>query len=201
VTRLTCSFAAIGFYGKIPARGDFVRAGLQRGFIDPWDGWLQHMLSESRLLLGESWLPAWLEAPVWRFRLQPGICGPLPASGVFMPSIDRAGRHFPLTLAGIGAAPNTACNEIEAWLDQAEQAGIAAIEHDLDPDTLLSRLQPEPAVTTASHDAPPAGACAWWTAGAPRVPATAFATDALPDPALFARMLQAEPIIQAAPSE
>ena len=29
-----------GFYGKLPARGDFVRAALPRDFTDRWDAWL-----------------------------------------------------------------------------------------------------------------------------------------------------------------
>ena len=64
-----------GFYGKLPARGDFVRAGLPRDFTDPWDDWLQSVMAGSRSLMGEAWLPAFLEAPVWRFALPPGMCG------------------------------------------------------------------------------------------------------------------------------
>ena len=37
-----------GFFGKLPARGDFVRAGLPRDFVDPWDAWLQRVLAGSR---------------------------------------------------------------------------------------------------------------------------------------------------------
>jgi len=91
--------AQIGFFGKIPSRGDFVRAGLPRSFISPWDEWLQAMLPASREALGETWQDAWMEAPIWRFLIQPGICGPDAVLGVFMPSVDRAGRYFPLTLA------------------------------------------------------------------------------------------------------
>ena len=44
--------AAIGFYGKIPGRGDFVQAGLPRAFVDPWDAWMQRMILASRAVLG-----------------------------------------------------------------------------------------------------------------------------------------------------
>jgi type VI secretion system protein ImpM len=188
VTSLTCSF---GFYGKIPARGDFVRAGLPRDFVDGWDRWLQQVMAESRVLLAEAWLPAWLEAPVWRFRLQSGVCGSQAALGVFMPSVDRAGRHFPLTLACVASDPELRQDDTMSWLDQAEEAGIATIEHDLDPDTLTERLRRTGAGTVTATV--PDGACAWWTEGAPRVSATAFATDRLPDAALFARMLVSHP--------
>jgi type VI secretion system protein ImpM len=189
VTTLTHSTALFGFYGKIPARGDFVRAGLPRDFIDPWDCWLQQVMAESRALLGEDWLPAWMEAPIWRFRLRPGLCGALPALGVFMPSVDKAGRHFPLTLACVGETNATGLG----WLGQAEAVGLAALEHDLNPDQLTDRLLPNAANSAGSAEAGPAlpdGPCVWWTEGAPRVAPTAFATSGLPDSARFARMLQ-----------
>lgn len=184
-----------GFYGKIPARGDFVRDGLPRDFVDPWDAWLQRRMADSREALGQDWLPAWLEAPVWRFRLQPGICGACAVSGVLMPSVDRAGRHFPLTLACLAAPGEDPQDQDPAWLDQAEAAGIAAIERDLDPEALAAMLVC-PAHAPAQGGRPPvlpAGGCVWWTAGAPRVVATGFATAALPDATQFAGMLQSYP--------
>ena len=71
----------VGFYGKLPARGDFVRAALPRDFTDPWDDWLQSVMAGSRTEMGEDWLPAYLEAPVWRFALPPGCCGSRAVSG------------------------------------------------------------------------------------------------------------------------
>jgi type VI secretion system protein ImpM len=183
------SGSAGGFYGKIPTRGDFVRAGLPRSFIDPWDSWLQSVLAGARQRLAEAWEPAWMEAPVWRFRLAPGICGPDPVTGVFMPSVDRAGRLFPLTFAHM--EPRRAAPD---WLDRAAAAGIAALEHDLDPQSLSARLD-DPLPDDAERVPPPAasadGGCHWWTEGAPRVPAASFTTAALPDAVLFARMLDA----------
>ncbi len=178
-----------GFFGKIPARGDFVRAGLPREFVTPWDDWLQRMLPASRDALGEAWLPAWMEAPVWRFRLRPGVCGPLAALGVLMPSVDRAGRHFPLTLAR--TAPSLAVLGSGAWLDAAEEIGFAALEQDITPEGLTERLEAaEPAALTDAVPLDlPEGACAWWTAGAPRVAAAAFATAVLPEGSRFAKML------------
>ncbi len=191
MTKLTCSF---GFYGKIPARGDFVHAGLPRDFIDAWDRWLQQVIAESRVMLADTWVPAWLEAPVWRFRLRSGICGSQAALGVFMPSIDRAGRHFPLTLVCVANDTELRRTDSIGWLDRAEAAGIAAIERDLDPDALTERLRPAPGESVAAESVAadiPDGNCSWWTEGAPRVKAEAFATDRLPGAALFARMLDA----------
>ncbi len=99
---------AVGFYGKLPARGDFVRAGLPRDFTDRWDDWLQSVIAGSRALMGEAWLPAFLEAPVWRFALPPGMCGERAALGLMLPSVDKAGRYFPLTFAALPAAGTSA---------------------------------------------------------------------------------------------
>lgn len=171
-----------------------MRAGLPRDFIDTWDAWLQRRLADSRESLGQDWLPAWLEAPVWRFRLQQGICGACAVAGVLMPSVDRAGRHFPLTLACL-AAPDDPQELDPAWLDRAEAAGIAAIERDLDPETLAGMLEAPMGPTTPAEHAPGSldDGCFWWTAGAPRVAPTGFATVALPDAKQFARMLQSYP--------
>jgi type VI secretion system protein ImpM len=183
--KLTVSF---GFYGKIPARGDFVRSGLPRPFIDAWDGWLRHVMAESRVLLGDDWLPAWMEAPVWRFSIVAGVCGPGAAFGVFMPSVDRAGRHFPLTLACVAGEGEDRILASLGWLGQAAEAGIDAVSDDLEPDRLADRLAQADRHGIAWHV--PAGRCAWATAGSPRVPAQEFATDILPDVALFSRMLR-----------
>jgi type VI secretion system protein ImpM len=133
--------AAIGFHGKIPARGDFVQVGLPRAFTDPWDGWMQRMVAASRAVLGEAWLPAWLEVAVWRFALSPDVCGPGAVIGLWMPSVDRVGRYFPLTLAAVAgdADPCGLLREGGGFLAAAEHAGRAALENDLPPDALAAR--------------------------------------------------------------
>jgi type VI secretion system protein ImpM len=188
-------FTAAGFYGKIPSRGDFVWAGLPRSFMDPWDDWMQRMLTASRQSLGETWSPAWLEAPVWRFALAPRLCGPGAVVGLWLPSVDRAGRYFPLTLAAL--METAELSELLAagggFLTAAEAAGRDAVADDLPPEALASRLAAAAAAPAADqglnlpHDSKAAGL--WWTAGAPRVAPVAFACPVLPDKARFAAML------------
>ena len=130
---------AVGFYGKLPARGDFVRAGLPRDFTDRWDEWLQSVLAGSRALMGEAWLPAFLEAPVWRFALPAGMCGERAVLGLMLPSVDRAGRYFPLTFAALhGGLAETA--EGDAWLDRCEAVGRDALEQDTPPQEISDML-------------------------------------------------------------
>ena len=90
---------AAGFYGKVPTRGDFVSRRLPWTFVDPWDRWLQGGLACSRDQLGDAWLEVYLTSPVWRFALTPGVCGDAGWIGIVLPSVDRVGRYFPLTVA------------------------------------------------------------------------------------------------------
>jgi type VI secretion system protein ImpM len=175
-----------GFYGKLPARGDFVRSGLPRDFIDAWDCWLSEIMSTSRESAGDAWLPAFLEAPVWRFALPPGLCGESAVIGLMMPSVDRAGRYFPLTFAAVHAGPTTPAGDaIDAWLDRCEGAGRTALEQDIDPDGIKAMLW--------IPDWPPSAAAAevseWWTDGSPRVAATRRTCEGLPDAAAYLEMI------------
>lgn len=92
-------FGACGAFGKIAAAGDFIRFGLARDFVARWDAWLQAEIRAARGRMGRRWEETYLSAPIWRFTLAPGLAGAAAALGVLMPSTDRVGRMFPLTLA------------------------------------------------------------------------------------------------------
>ena len=169
---------AAGLFGKLPARGDFVCRNLPGSFVSAWDAWLAGVLADSRARLGAAWLPAFLEAPVWRFALAPGVCGPAAACGVWLPSVDRAGRYFPLALVGmVPLAP-------PGWFEAGEAAGRAALA-DATPEDVLQHLPP----LRADPAGGPASGSRWWTAGSPRVRPGQCALPGLPDAATFARML------------
>ena len=173
---------AVGFYGKLPSRGDFVRAGLPAGFVTPWDAWLQGVLPGSRTLLGGRWQPAWMEAPVWRFLLRAGECGPGAVLGLWMPSVDAVGRAFPLTIAAVFA--NGPAVLAEDWLDVAEACGRDALATDMDPAGLAAHL------LSAPLEGADTGTPGWWTEGAPLVPAGRL-PGGLPGAERFAAMLAA----------
>lgn len=88
----------VGLYGKLPTHGDFLRRRVTEEFVANWDPWLQACLADSRAVLGERWLTTYLTSPVWRFALRPGVCGAEAMAGLLVPSVDRVGRYFPLTL-------------------------------------------------------------------------------------------------------
>ena len=134
--------ARAGLFGKLPARGDFVRENLPRDFTDGWDDWWQRGLAETQHRPRDEWIAAWLEAPVWRFVLPPGLCGRNGVLGIWLPSVDKAGRYSPLTIAA--TAPGDWAPSVGAmmpFLAAAEEAGRDALEHDLAPTELLQRIQ------------------------------------------------------------
>lgn len=88
----------VGFYGKLPSHGDFLRRRVSDAFVDTWDAWLRECLAASQTALGDRWLDVYLTSPAWRFACAAGACGPLPVMGVVAPSVDQAGRYYPLTL-------------------------------------------------------------------------------------------------------
>ena len=128
------------------------------------------------------------------------MCGPAPLLGLWMPSIDKAGRHFPLMIAAIcpGATPEQMRRHGTAWLDAAEDAGRDAIADDLTPEQLTASIPPPPDLTvppdTPLHDdqRPRPDAALWWTDGAPLVPAQALVLDTMPDAARFRAMLYSD---------
>jgi type VI secretion system protein ImpM len=182
-----------GFYGKLPARGDFVRVGLPRDFIDPWDEWLTEVITASRTTMSDNWLPAFLESPVWRFILPAGLCGGRAVLGLMLPSVDRAGRYFPLTFAALfaGRPPAPESPGATAWLDRCEAAGRAALDEDAEPDR-LSKMIGEHEPMPDLGDPPPTAQSRWWTDGSPHVPAGHLSVRGLPDPATYATMLGAQ---------
>jgi type VI secretion system protein ImpM len=125
-----------GFFGKIPSRGDFVGRGLPSSFVKPWETWVVEALKSSRSLLGETWSEAWMEAPVWRFALPGGTCGPDAALGLVLPSIDRVGRAWPLVIAAVfhGCQKTPDAARGKHFLDETEDAALDAIAADMEPD-------------------------------------------------------------------
>ena len=135
----------VGFFGKMPGHGDFVERGLPGVFKDGWDGWLQHGIAASKAAIGDSWLDAYLTSPVWRFALSPGVAGDTGWVGVLVPSVDRVGRYFPLTIAAsveADAIPLQMMVAAAAWHDGAQDAALAALhDEQVDADALVQQLQ------------------------------------------------------------
>src|SRR6185295_13380063 len=99
VSMSEAAVAPPGWYGKLPNLGDFASRRLPPSFVDGWDAFLQRGLVAARDEWGPGWLDRYLVAPILRFWLGPGVLGDGAWAGLVMPSVDRVGRHFPLTVA------------------------------------------------------------------------------------------------------
>ncbi len=123
-----------GFYGKLPVVGDFVSRQLPNDFILSWDKWLQSSLAVSKEKLAGDWMQAYLTSPIWRFALSPGLCGNDAWLGIVMPSVDRVGRYFPLTIACKVPSHYSLIDffvKAKHWFNAAEAVAISALEDDL----------------------------------------------------------------------
>lgn len=132
-----------GVYGKLPAYGDFVSRNLQASFIDPWDEWLQHYVSASREQLGEQWLDIYLTSPIWRFVLSSGVIDDNKWAGIIMPSVDRVGRYFPISLARSLPADTSPVYFFVSqayWYEQIEASCLLALDGQIDVDELVSSI-------------------------------------------------------------
>ncbi|MBK1717783.1 type VI secretion-associated protein [Thiocystis violacea] len=131
-----------GFHGKLPALGDFVTRRLPGEFIQPWDLWLRESLAASQARLGDGWLDIYLTSPLWRFALAPGLAGQGAWAGVLMPSVDRVGRYYPLTLAA-PLPPGTdliALMSDPDWFERAEVLALSGLEDSCTVETFDARV-------------------------------------------------------------
>lgn len=130
-----------GLYGKLPAYGDFIFRNLNSSFITPWDEWLQHFISGSQEQIGEGWLDIYLTSPIWRFVLSPGVIDNKMWAGLMMPSVDRVGRYFPISLVKPfepDVNPVKILLEHAAWFDALEEKCLSALDGSIDADTLVN---------------------------------------------------------------
>ncbi|WP_053080269.1 type VI secretion system-associated protein TagF [Methylobacterium variabile] len=139
--------AKAGFYGKLPARGDFLRDTLPRTAAAAWDAWMQAVLPVAQARLSGGWTETWSMLRPWRFWLGAGLCGEACLSGVWIASADRIGRPYPFLLAAQAAAPT------ERFLAAAETLAVRAVEGTVTPEqlsrALRSDLRPEAAAAFA----------------------------------------------------
>ncbi len=144
---MTAARVAPGWHGKLPSLGDFAARRLDSDFIEPWDGWLAGGLQALRDAAPEAWLAAYLGSPSWRFVLMPGVlpgtAGRQGWAGVLMPSVDRVGRYFPLTLVlplGSGPATTQQMSGLWPWLGRLDELARDALYEDWTAEQLEAQL-------------------------------------------------------------
>lgn len=130
----------VGLYGKLPAHGDFIFRNLNPEFITLWDEWLQHYISGSREQIGDSWLDIYLTSPIWRFVFSPGVIDEKVWAGLMMPSVDRVGRYFPISIVkplAKSVSPVNVLTRHTAWFEQLEDQCLKALNDEMDADGLI----------------------------------------------------------------
>lgn len=133
----------IGVYGKIPAHGDFLNNNLPRHFLDKWDHWLQQSILASQDVLGPVWLEHFLISPVWRFAIPGNAIDEHAWAGIMLPSVDKVGRYFPLSLvarvpSGVGVCELMA--QATSWFQALEGVAMTALEEGVDITVLMHAL-------------------------------------------------------------
>lgn len=133
---------AIGLYGKLPGRGDFVRHGWDDATIEALDTWLADGLQAWRPEDDNAFAAAFAQAPLYAFYLPPGWAGEAALHGVLSPSVDRAGRYFFLIAGMTGAAPTLWHIAVSRpdFAAAAEYATYEALGAESDPDVLATTL-------------------------------------------------------------
>lgn len=206
-----------GFFGKLASRGDFVSRGLRPELVDAWDRWLAAGIAASREQLAERWLDSYLVSPLWCFAVPAGLLGETALAGVMMPSVDRVGRYFPLSILHSLEADSDLSDLLggaDGWFDSAgtlllstlEGADFAAFEAAvaaLPPlqcaarpiwQSLAGGVQFTAQVSSRALAAQAAaGRSLWWGRGSVRVPAGLLTCAGLPAATDFAACLFGEP--------
>jgi type VI secretion system protein ImpM len=178
----------VSWYGKLPARGDFVGRGLPPRWRSDWDAWLQRGLALAATTLEGAALRERLRvfAP-WRY-----LALPAPGEvwcGIIVASHDRVGRAFPLTLAerfSAPASPDESAARLASLLDAAAQ-GPEALE------AAIAALPPRSGQEFKPAEAWPAQpASLWWPLAAAHdsIPRAAAWP---PEPALLLELLDIQP--------
>lgn len=138
-----------GFFGKLPAAGDFVARGIPAGLRGPLDHWLTNgiaALVRSATVWPEGGVRAvvMLNDALWLL--------------VVEPSVDAVGRIYPLTACcPLGGAALTGA---DVWGDVAWAALLQATEQNASADALgdlLERISPP-----VEGEVPLNAAVMWW---------------------------------------
>ena len=136
-----------GWHGKLPVAGDFVTRRLHSVFVEAWDEWLTCGLTSLQERYASHWQEQYLASPPWRFVItEDFLPSPLNSAawtGVIIPSLDRVGRYYPLTLVSrLSEIPASQHEQaaLWSWLHQIEDLAVDAMQDDWSIEQLDAEL-------------------------------------------------------------
>lgn len=132
-----------GAFGKMPTVGDFFRLSPPAGFVRIWDPWVQSIMALGQATYGPHFDRFFMSAPIWRFTLPAGVAASQKVTGVIMPSVDRVGRRFPLTLMSTLSTPGPASFDHlsdTAMFEKLEDIALDCLEDSMDQERLTQLL-------------------------------------------------------------
>ncbi|MBP1853455.1 type VI secretion system-associated protein TagF [Rhizobium halophytocola] len=134
----------LGFFGKLPSRGDFISDALERDLIEVVDGWLQDGMQAAASHFGPRWSQVFTRSPPWRFIVEKRVWGPCTYAGVIIPSRDRVGRDYPLLmiakLHGFDDHPRTLYGDLP-WFTAVEGLAESSRARDFDLDHFIEQVR------------------------------------------------------------
>ena len=123
----------VGWFGKVPALGDFVSRRMDPGLRDEFDTWLSSGMAAGASVCGEAWRDLYLAFPIWRFVRIDSSPHRRAWIGLLAPGADRVGRLYPVVIA-IPTAPDTTAGEpldrIDTRLQRIEEALLDLLADD-----------------------------------------------------------------------
>lgn len=126
----------IGWYGKLPAAGDFLYRRMPRELQLWWDRWMQNGLGHFK-----RWPDAmtrhYAVAPVWNFAIPATHGMDTVQLGCIAPSCDRVGRYYPVCVSLQLASSDYRLPLLEgagSWYWQCGTMLLRAIRHGVAPD-------------------------------------------------------------------
>lgn len=138
--------SALGWYGKLPATGDFLQRRLPEAIVNSWSNWFQLGLTHwHHHRTGNS--EVFSRAPVWNFALPATLGAQRVQIGCMVPSRDRVGRAFPLM--ALQSVPVSHWHPAQLtvsgdWFDSLGKALHLAVTSSFTPDELASTLMSLP---------------------------------------------------------
>ena len=119
----------LGYVGKVPHRGDFVRYNVPTQVHRVWDDWLGEVLRQAEQTL-EGWPSGYDDCSPWQFALSPDIAGDEAYAGVLLASRDGVGRRYPFALLATLPETMTPLETLasEPALDALERLACRAVD-------------------------------------------------------------------------